>query len=141
MKHIKQRTGWDCGIASAACIAGCSYSVAARFAPASVHISGIDPLQMLSMLRALTGYHWSIIDGRGIPLRELELPGYCMVWIDGGRAWIGDRAVMHVIVYDRGTIYDPGHVIKRNLAQYHKRHWSIAYFFVASRRAARKAAD
>ncbi len=121
--HHAMRAVKDCGLCTAATLAGCSYDTALAALPADVdlHANGLTADALAVMLRTLTGWPPIALLGGDLPLAKwdeilgLEEPAAVLCeteLVEHG------RSVYHWVVVYNGLVFDGGYETEQAIGRY-----------------------
>jgi len=111
----------DCGVATAAMLAGVSYTEAARVANRLLHEAGMGCAAFIEVMEALTGSAWPITRPVKRPLADHRLPT-CPAAIVIRPDY---RDYGHWVASDGTRVFDPAITRIYPVATYTKRHWKV----------------
>jgi hypothetical protein len=121
MRHIRQRAVIDCGVATAAMLAGVSYTETARVANRLLHEAGMGCASFIEVMEALTGSTWRITRPVKRPLADYRLPAAPAAIVIRPDY----RDYGHWIAFDGERIFDPDITRIYPVTTYPKRHWKV----------------
>lgn len=109
IRFVRQRTRWDCGIATAAMLCSLKYTEAYSLWKAIAGLPrlaapGINTSTMLSMLTSVSG-EWRACEEVSGPVAEWSMKGPMGAVL----SWQGPGYFGHWMCYYHGILYDPHH--------------------------------
>ena len=121
MLHVSQKNGTDCGIATAAMIAGVTYEEASsKCASSSFTTQGLEFAEMRHLLERITRIRWRIKWQWWIrPLSYFQLldePAAILLQGDHYGHWVAGKG---------GIIHDPAFASAFTLGRYPRRQWKV----------------
>lgn len=135
LRHLTQRHGSDCVIASAAIVANCTYRRAAELTAVWPGERPMYPREIRDLLRKLTRVRWL----GPLPSLSGRIRSFCkpnrnyFVIIRRRRSFFtlsSKDALGHAVVVCDGRIYDPERPAPRLPTDYRRADWEvIAYYF------------
>jgi ABC-type bacteriocin/lantibiotic exporter with double-glycine peptidase domain len=120
MKFVRQRNHNDCGLATAAMLAGRTYRDALQADPCPEKHCGLTLAELRETVQKLTGNKTSVRAPRNATLENCALPNDCAVIINRP----GDLDC-HWIAYSNGNVYDPEYCRQMRLKNYEHKHWRV----------------
>lgn len=135
LRHLTQRHGCDCVIASAAIVANCTYRRAAELTPASEEKRPLYAREIRDLLRKLTNVRWL----GPLPSLSKRVRSFCkpnrnyFVIIRPSRSFVAlpsKASVGHAVVVCDGRIYDPEQVAPKSPTDYSRADWEVIAYYV-----------